>query len=188
MSSPYGYNPIEESAPGLPRHNAGLPGPRISSRPATALERAIMRVVTGLVLFAALPWTALYAFVLFAGLAASAGAYFLLRTILPGLDPATAIAWSSLAYLLPLWPVSRWEHRFAAGCRPYRAIRHVWRLALVGGGVYFLIPGSPPERILLALLAAAAMHFLLRNKTLHGEWHKILDRVWLREPQERPAS
>jgi hypothetical protein len=123
-----------------------------------------------------------------AGLAASAGAFLLLRKVSPGWDLSSQIALSSLAYLAPLWPASRLEHRFAAGSRAYRGIRHLWRLGLIGGGIYYFASALGQMRIPLALAGVVAMHFILRNKTLHGEWHNYLDLLWLRRAPGKPPA
>ena len=215
MSSPLGYNPIGESAPGLPQHDRGLPGHvpspytpisspdttsygrsyggsaggAVAYGPPSAMGRLLARVFAAVVLWALLPrWSALYPLVTGAGLVAGGVMFGLLRIFEPGLDLSSQIAFSSLGYLAPLWPASRLEHRLAASSRLYRGIRHVWRLLLAGGFAYYFASDSAGKSIPPALVAVVAMHFIVRSGRLRGEWHAYLELVGLRVSRDRATA
>ena len=206
MSSPLGYNPIAQSAPGLPRHDAPLPGhapsvytPPPSSDftsgsgsfssvgntpygelPAAALWGA--RVFAFLLFLGILPfWFVLYPLAAAAGFATATAFVAVVGALDAALDFSQRFTLASLAYLLPLWPMSRVEHRLAECYSLYRRIRQGLRLILAGGLVYYASRNAPDTALTSALLAMVVMHFLLRSQKARAVWDEFSRLLWLRK-------
>ena len=77
--------------------------------------------------------------------------------------------------------MSRLEHRLADRSWLYRRIRHVLRLALTGGLVYYASRNAPDTAITAALLAMMVMHFLLRAPKARAVWDEFSRLLWLRK-------
>lgn len=216
LSNPLGYNPIGESAPGLPRHDKQLPG-HVPGQYApiggdgfggggdapmgggyspgsggvgtgyagpswfgTWSARFLMAFVTYLTLpvqMALYPLAAVPALV--------AGYYVLnssMATML-GFDASMGNAWTcAWAALLP---AIRFETTIEDQIPGYRALRHLFRLAIVAGWFYYSCvhdEGNPPQTgLIVGLIAAVPIHFLLRSRLLKGIWDALQSMAWLRK-------
>jgi hypothetical protein len=216
LSNPLGYNPIGESAPGLPRHDKPLPGhvpgqyapiggdgfggggyaptgggnsPSSggfndayagSSWFGTWSARAIMAFITYLTLpvqmalypLAAMPAFAVGYYVLHASSLAAFG-------LDASMDNAWTCAWAALL------PAIRLETIIEDQIPGYRALRHLFRLAVVAGWFYYTCvhdEGNPPQTgLIIGLIAAVPIHFLLRSRLLKSIWDAFQSMAWLRK-------
>jgi len=215
VSDPLGYNPIAQSAPGLPRHDAGLPGhaaytPAPTSSgftpyvptyyapgrggsavygPPSPTARWIARVFAFPIWCAMLPvWGALYPLAGVTGLAAGTAAVLLLRKFYPATDLSLLISVAWMAMLIPAWPVSRFEHRLAARSKLYRYLRHILRLAAAGSLVYYASLTAPDNLIPIVAIVVVGMHFLLQASGARAIWHGFLELLCLRSTENPPTS
>ena len=197
MSTPLGFNPVGDHAPGLPGHTGPLPGhaptpwPQFDEAaaapiaagvpisggvpgagtgdfsPAAALLLLRAAAFVGL-LFVSLPWAMLYPLPAAVGVAVFA-------VLHPALgEPAIALALASL------WPASRAD-QFLARLPAYWYLRHVLRLALFGIAGYVTARDIPAAGIAVALGCAVAGHFaLVKARHVQAFWHSFLELIWMR--------
>jgi hypothetical protein len=180
LSNPLGYNPIGESAPGLPRHDKPLPAYAGPSWFGTWSARAIMAFITYLTLpvqmalypLAAVPAFAVGYYVLHASSLAAFG-------LDASMDNAWTCAWAALL------PAIRLETIIEDQIPGYRALRHLFRLAVVAGWFYYTCvhdEGNPPQTgLIIGLIAAVPIHFLLRSRLLKSIWDAFQSMAWLRK-------
>jgi hypothetical protein len=201
MSYPQGFNPVGEHAPGLPRHDAPLPGHApsaytpISSEdsPAPSYGSYTGNAYAGVgspafgiwsgrfIMVCAIAITLPIQIVLYpiagtAGLAAGAGVYLAHGTL----------DWSWTACFLALVLTMRLEIGFEDRASWYRTARHWLRLVIVAGWIYYVDRyeqlDSPQTAALMAAIFAVLMHFILRAQWTTGLWHQLQTWLWLRKP------
>jgi hypothetical protein len=202
MSTPRGFNPIGQSAPGLPRHDAPLPGhvPGQSAAPlggdaggathplpaggyfpgALWLGRGFLLVFYYLGLPALIP---LYPI---AGAPAFAVGW-LVHTVLrrAGMGFDDAMSWSWTAALVVLLPLMRVETGYADRDASYRTLRHWLRLGLFAAGTFYLEAVDQHAPSFVALVASAlvvvVLHFVLRSRYAKIVWYACQAALWLRK-------
>jgi hypothetical protein len=202
MSYPQGFNPVGEHAPGLPRHDAPLPGhapsgytptpdqdspaPTYGSYTGNATYAGAGSPAFGIwsgrfIMVCAIAITLPVQIVLYpiagtAGLAAGAAAYLAHGTL----------DWSWTACFLALVPAMRLEIGFEDRASWYRNARHWLRLAIVAGWIYYTDRyeqlDSPQTAAVMAAIFAVLMHFILRAQLTSGLWHQLQTWLWLRKP------
>ena len=193
MNTPRGYNPVGESAPGLPRHDAPLPGhvpgqytptdggndwsPSVGYR--SGVRAKVRHLVWALILVGAVYLTlpiqvALYPIAGAAGLLVG-GAFYLVA----GQD------WAWTGCFLALLLAMRLEIGVETRIASYRALRHWLRLALCAGGLYYFDIHHEGESagpaVVIALITTAIAHFILRSVLVTGFWHQLQAWCWLRK-------
>ena len=212
MNTPRGFNPIGQSAPGLPRHDAPLPG-HVSgpsqpiggadpSWPASAgglnpayngpalpggiwIGRCIFFL--GMYLLAPLQ-AALYPIAGAAGLLGAGVLYLLARATGGGYDTTHSWAWTGC--FLGVVALMRTDTRIADENPAYRSARSWLRLALAFVGMfYFSISdhhNSAGSSLLVAAVFTVIIYFLLRSKWLGFIWHALQYQSWMRSSIEPP--
>jgi peptidoglycan/LPS O-acetylase OafA/YrhL len=211
MNTPRGYNPVGESAPGLPRHDAPLPGhvpgqytpigggdewsssvggnnwsPSVGYRdpgfsPAFGIWSG--RIIMVCAIYLTLPiQLGLYPIAGAVGLAAGAAAYVTLNG--SGMDYNAVLDWTWTACFAGLVAAMRVETGIEDRVPGYRIFRHVLRLALVAGAMYYddvYHQMDPPKTAaIVALVTAVLVHFILRARLLKGIWQGLQAMLWLR--------
>jgi hypothetical protein len=207
MSDPLGFNPVAEHAPGLPRHDAPLPGhapgeytpmgggdepapftmqPMTYAPPTyfeTVMGKWFGRVITFVFILLFLPiHLALYPIGGAVGLAAGYGYYTLAASPFVSRDEVLSSAWfvAFLAFL----PMLRFENNIADRNPKYRAVRHWARLVLVAVWFYWFDVyeqgDNPGTAIIVGVICAAIMHFILRGSLTMGLWRALEHMSWLR--------
>ncbi len=195
MNEPRGYNPIGQSAPGLPRHDASVPG-HLPGDPYALIDGAgggggFNTSYTGPGLtFLAKPGSictyygtlyilapvvaALYPIAGAGGVAGAGLLYLLARITGGGYDRVHEWAW--FGCFLGLAAVFRFEMRVEASNPQYVILRRRLRLACSFFGLYYT-SASDGNPIGVSLLTAAAgtviVHFVLRSKALRFIWHSM---------------
>ncbi len=209
METPRGYNPAGQSAPGLPRHDAPLPGhvpeqyqPWVNSDNfgstgigynfnyrgqglGEAFGRWSTRVFMAFITYLTLPMQLVLYPV--AGMPAFGAGYFVYHTVLAtgsGYDTAMGTAWM-LAWLV-LLPAMRIETGIETQVPGYRTVRHLFRIIAGAGWIYYAGVLDEPVRTpqlaaLTALIAAVAIHILLRMRIARGMWDAFQTTSWLRK-------
>lgn len=204
MNTPRGYNPVGQSAPGLPRHDAPLPGhvpgeyvpsggdstagglnthytgPGLGDRFGTWSARVFMAFATYLTLPMQL---VLYPI---AAIPAVIVGYFIFHwgiAVAIGYD--TAMYWTWTCAWLVLLPSIRFETGIESQIPGYRGLRHAFRVvAFTGWFYYFAINDQmdPPQvALVIALIVAIPIHFILRSRLLRGMWDAFQMLSWLRK-------
>lgn len=120
-----------------------------------------------------------------------------LAVVAPHLDESVAIVLRAIPALCVLWIVGRHEPCFEE-VPGYRVVRHIFRLALLGGIAHFwylnwtvdhISPNLPmlertlrnPFHIPLVLITIVGLHFLfIRGERVRQWWHENLELVRLR--------
>jgi hypothetical protein len=203
MSTPRGNNPVAESAPGLPRHDAPLPGhaPGQSASPgmggdasaapyplpsggyfpgAIWFGRGFLLVLSYVGLPALIP---LYPIAGAPALVAGWIAHAVLRRAGMGYDDA--MSWSWTAALVVLLPMMRFEIDYAERNPSYRALRHWLRLALFASGTFYLeaIDQHAPAfvAVVASALVAVVLHFVLRSRLAKIVVYACQQSLWLRK-------
>ena len=214
MNTPRGYNPIGQSAPGLPRHDAPLPGhvPGGPSQPLGGADPAspgsggfntaytgpglpawctnpIVRLMFfGWVYLTAPIEAALYPIAGAAGLACAGVFYGLARMMGAGYDTRQGWAWTGC--FIGVVALMRFETGFEADNPGYVTLRRWLRLALCFIGMfYFSIreqADSAGSAFVVAAVFTAIMYFVLRSKWLRFVWHTLQSISWMR-PAIAPA-
>jgi hypothetical protein len=204
MNTPRGFNPVGESAPGLPRHDAPLPGhvpgqatptptqpenwsPSAGYRDpgfSPAFGKWSGRVIMVCAIYLTLPLqVALYPIAGAAGVLAGFVVYIGLSGSGMGRDEILSWCWS--VCFLALLPAMRVETGLEGRVPAYRKLRHWLRLALIAGGFYYFQvhdQGEPPQSsALIAVIVAALAHFFLRAKLTRGLWNAFQTWLWLRK-------
>jgi hypothetical protein len=203
MSYPQGFNRVGEHAPGLPRHDAPLPGHApsgytpISSEDSSAPTYGSYtgnahyadpgfspafgiwsgRIIMLGAIAVTLPLqVALYPIAGTVGLVAVAAAYL----------AHVGLEWSWSACFCAFVPAMRLEIAFENRASWYRTARHCLRLAIVAGWIYYVDRyqqlDSPQMAALMAAIFAVLMHFILRAQLTSGLWHQLQTWLWLRKP------
>jgi hypothetical protein len=194
MDTPRGYNPVGQSAPGLPHHDAPLPGhvPGQATPIGGAQDWAPRTGYFGPGIGAAGIWFARI-FMVFAiyltlplqiALYPIAGAAGLLVGALIYLaSGAMDLAWPvCFAVLLPVMRIETGvEDRYPS----YRKARHWLRLALCFGAMYYFDTHEQMESagtaVVIALITTAIAHFVLRARLTSGMWQMFQKMAWLRK-------
>jgi hypothetical protein len=203
MSTPRGHNPVAESAPGLPRHDAPPQGhaPGQSTKPGMSgdASAAPWRLPTGgyfpgaiwfgrgflLVLsYVGLPvLIALYPIAGAPALAAGWNAHTVLHQAGMGYDDT--MSWSWTAALVVLLPMMRVEIDCADRNPSYRALRHWLRLVLFASGTFYLeaIDQHAPAfvAVVASALVAVVLHFVLRSRHTKIVSYSCQRNLWLRK-------
>ena len=210
MSTPQGYNPIGQFAPGLPRHDGSLPGhvpgqymppadmsgstqpdtnwsPSVGYRdpgfsPGFGLWSA--RIIMLCAVWISLPLQmGLYPLAGAVGLAAGFIVFAAIGGASTGFDGAMNIVWNA-AYLSFL-PLMRLETRLDTNVPAYRSLRHCLRLVLAAVAIFYLQvheqQDPPVQAAVVAVIFAAIVHFLLRMKFARGMWAMFQTMAWLRK-------
>ena len=200
MSTPRGHNPVAESAPGLPRHDAPPQGhaPGQSTAPGMG-GNAPWRLPTGgyfpgaiwfgrgflLVLsYVGLPaLIALYPIAGAPALAAGWIAHTLLHRTGMGYDDT--MSWSWTAALVVLLPMMRVEIDYADHNPSYRALRRWLRFALFASGTFYLeaIDQHAPAfvAVVASALVAVMLHFVLHSRHAKIVMYSCQRNLWLRK-------
>lgn len=204
MNTPRGYNPIGQSAPGLPRHDAPLPG-HVSGQSAAPgiggaasatpfglptgggyfpgaiwFGRGFLLVLTYLGLPVLIP---LYPIAGAPALLAGWIAHSMLRGGGMGYDDA--MSWSWTTAFVVLLPMMRVEIDYADRNPSYRALRHWLRLALFALGTFYLEAVDQHAPVFVAVVASAlvavVLHFVLRSRYAKLVLHACQQSLWLRK-------
>jgi hypothetical protein len=206
MNTPRGFNPIGESAPGLPRHDAPLPGhvpggpsqPLGGSDPSWTpptsaytgpglpawLAKPIARCAFFLWVYLTAPLQAALYPIAGATGAAGAGLFYLLaRAGGGGYDTRHGWAWAGCFLgVVALMPI---ETRFEAENPRYRSLRHWVRLVLSFIGMFYFTVreqgNSAGTAFVVAAVFTAIVHFVLRSNALRFIWHSLQYVSWMRK-------
>jgi len=208
MNTPRGYNPIGQSAPGLPRHDAPLPGhvpgahsqPLGGAEPGSAGNGGFNAAYTGpglpawctkpIVRFMYFLWVyltaplqaALYPIAGVAGLACAGLCYGLARMVGGGYDTTHGWAWTGC--FLGVVALTRFETGFEADNPGYVSLRRWLRLVLSFIGMFYFTVREPGNSVGSAFVVAAVftviVHFVLRSKWLRFIWHTLQHISWMR--------
>jgi hypothetical protein len=209
MSSPLGYNPIGQSAPGLPRHDAPLPGHVAgaytpiggavdysspspvyrgggfvagSYGPPSAFTLWLARIFAFFATWITLPLAmTLYPLAGLVALAVGTASYFVVWNPALVLDPGSRTMIQSLLMLMSFLPAARLDIALAEKFTLYRYVRFAARLAIICGALYFSQAAEPKTAISTALIAAAIAFFILRAKALREIGHGFQRLLWLRK-------
>ena len=199
MNEPRGFNPVGEHAPGLPRHDAPLPGhvpgqynPGSGDDSASAGgapfryqpgapvlgERFLAKWVAPLFVLGFIYLTVPVQMVLYplAGAAAlvTAGPVYLL---FGGASHDTRMSWTWFIAFLAILAALRFENGFAEREPQYARVRQVWRL--LGCFAWFTwyqvhwqhTPAG--TAFVVAAVATVLMYFILRSRLAVGLWHAL---------------
>jgi len=216
MDMPRGFNPVGQSAPGLPRHDAPLPGhvPGAPSLPLgggdapTPANGGFNTAYTGpgLPLWVTQPiarflfflWVYLFAPVVaalypIAGAAGLVGAglfYLLARIMGGGYDTTHGWAWTGC--FLGVVALMRTETRLEGEIPGYLAARRWIRLGLCFIFMFYMSVreqgNSAGSSFLVAAIFTVIMHFVLRSKWLRFVWHAMQHTSWMRASVESPFT
>lgn len=199
MSTPQGYNPIGQHAPGVARHDASLPGhvsgsafPNIGGGsdeawPPPGVNGAGVnfppwfgewygRIVLVAAMYLTVPLqVALYPIAGAAGVVAGGVAYLV----------SGSLNWAWTATFLGLLAMMRTEIGYEGRSPAYRVQRHWLRLGLCFLGMVYFDVHEQHDGVLTALLVSAiftvAVHFVLRAKLLRRIWEGLQIMAWLRK-------
>jgi hypothetical protein len=210
MNTPRGYNPIGESAPGLPRHDAPLPGHVPDQQPSGSGE-SFQPAPGGLnpaysgpallggsakwgVRFAFFIWVyltapieaALYPVAGAAGLLGAAIGYGFSRVLGGGYDQTHGWAWAGC--FVGVVALMRFETNLAIRNPAYAAVRTWLRLVVAFTGMlYFCVQGDgapASQGFVVAAITSVALYFMLRSKYLRFVWHVLQHTSWMRSSAE----
>jgi hypothetical protein len=203
MNTPLGHNPVAQPAPGLPRHDAPLPGHAPGQSTAAEMGgaasatpfglpiggyfpgaiwfgRGFLLVLSYLGLPALIP---LYPMAAAPALAAGWVAYTVLHRA--GTRYDDSMSWSWTTALVVLLPLMRVEIDYADRSPSYRALRHWFRLLLFASGTFYLetVDQHAPAfvAVLASALVAVALHFVLRFPLAKLVLHACQQSLWLRK-------
>jgi hypothetical protein len=212
MDTPRGYNPIGESAPGLPRHDAPLPGhvpggpsqPLGGADPSGPASGGFNTAYTGpglpawctkpIIWFMFFVWmyltapieAALYPIAGIAGAMVAGVFYVFARVIGGGYDTTHSWAWTGC--FLGVVALMRSETSFEVNNPRYRSLRHWLRLVLSFiGMLYFSVHeqgSSVGTSLVVAAIFSMLVHFILRSKWLRFVWHTLQYTSWMRKSVE----
>jgi len=194
MDTPRGYNPVGQSAPGLPRHDAALPGhvpgqyepvggadnwaPRVGySGPGIGAAGVwLTRIFVVFAIYLTLPiQVALYPIAGAPALLVGAAIYVASRTM--------DVAWP--VCFVVLLPMMRVETGVADRYPSYRKARHWLRLLLCFGALYYFDTHEQMDQagtaVVIALIITAIAHFILRARLPSGMWEMFQSMTWLRK-------
>jgi hypothetical protein len=201
MNTPQGWNPIGQSAPGLPRHDAPLPGHVSGQSAASGLggEASATPLPSGgyfpgaiwfgrgfILLLSYLGLPILIPLYPIAGAPAFVAGWFangMFRSAGMGYDDAMSWAWT--VALIVLLPIMRFEIAFADRNPSYRALRHGLRLVLFALGTFYLEAIDQHAPFLIAVLTSAfitvILHFVLRSPLAKLVMYACQHSLWLRK-------
>ena len=206
MNTPRGYNPVGQSAPGLPRHDAPLPGhvpgqyqPLGGGEDAAPTNYNVGyrdpnfppwfgiwsgRIVYFFTTYITLPiQVALYPIAGAAGLVAGSCVYLLLRVTGAGVDRAQDWAWT--ACFLGLVALMRTEIRTEESNASYRSMRQWLRLGICFVGMFWFAVrdrhDSAGAAFLVTAIFTAIVYFVLRSKWGTLIWHGLQSMSWMRK-------
>jgi hypothetical protein len=207
MSTPQGYNPVGQSASGLPRHDAPLPGhvpgqyapqadaaqsdanwsPSVGYRdpgfsPGFGLWSA--RVIMFCAIWITLPLQmALYPIAGAVSLVTGVIVYRMIGGAGAGFDGSMNLAWNAAFFALVA--MMRVETGLETRLPFYRPLRHCLRLVFVAAWFFYYQvheQGEPPvPAAIVAVIVAAIMHFVLRLQMARGLWDTFQTMAWLRK-------
>ncbi|HEY4339852.1 MAG TPA: hypothetical protein VGM97_07895 [Steroidobacteraceae bacterium] len=208
-NTPRGYNPIGQSAPGLPRHDVQIPG-HVSGGPSQPLGGAdpsgpagggfnTAYTGPGLPDWATKPigrflffgWmyltapveAAMYPIAGIAGLVGAGVFYLFARIVGGGYDTRHSWAWTGC--FLGVVALMRFETNFENANPAYKLLRHWLRLAFIFiGMIYFGIQeqgNSFGTALVVAAVGSVIAHFVLRSKWLRFVWHGLQQTSWMRK-------
>jgi hypothetical protein len=208
MNTPRGYNPIGQSAPGLPRHDAQVPGhvsgtpiPNIGGgEPAPTAQPGLNPAYTGpglpdwctkpigRVLFffwvylTAPVEAALYPIAGAAGLAGGGIGWLIARALGGGYDMTHGWAWTGC--FIGVVALMRTDIRIEAQNAGYRALRRWLRLGLSFAFMLALNLSEQGSSVGSAIIVAAVftgiVFLVLRSKYLRFVWHTLQHVSWMR--------
>jgi hypothetical protein len=214
MDTPRGYNPVGQSAPGLPHHDAPLPG-HVPGTPSQLLGGAdapspanggFNTAYTGpglpdwatkpFIRFAFFLWVyltapveaALYPIAGAAGLVGAGLFYLLARMMGGGYDTTHGWAWTGC--FLGVVALMRTETRLEDKIPGYLSARRWVRLALCFIFMFYMNAhdqgNSAGSSFMVAAVFTVIMHFVLRSKWLRFVWHVLQEASWMRTSMESP--
>jgi hypothetical protein len=214
MDTPRGYNPVGQSAPGLPRHDAPLPG-HVPGGPSLHLGGAdapspgnggFNTAYTGpglpawatqpFIRFAFFLWVyltapveaALYPIAGVAGLVGAGLFYLLARMMGGGYDTTHGWAWTGC--FLGVVALMRTETRLEDEIPGYKSARRWLRLLLCFIFMFYMSAhdqgNSAGSSFVVAGVFTVIMHFVLRSKWLRFVWHVLQQTSWMRTSVESP--
>jgi hypothetical protein len=215
MSTPQGFNPVGDHAPGLPRHDAGLPGHVsgggfaniggggedqwfVRNRVGDPGLPPIVGIWFGRValyacMYILLPvQMALYPIAGAVALGAGLVSYLALSIVGMGYD--SKMDWVWMIAFIGLVASMRTEIGYEASHPTYRDQRHWARLGLLFLAMIYMAIHEQHESFGMALLLGAVMsvaaHFILRQKMLRMIWDGLQILGWLRPkpPEPEPAT
>jgi hypothetical protein len=204
MSTPQGYNPIGQHAPGLPRHDAQLPGhvsgtqfPNIGGGGDEAWQPGANyagvdfppwfglwsgRFALWFAMYLTVPvQIALYPIAGAAALVAGGFAYLLFSAM----GSSGALDWAWTGAFFGLLAAMRTEISFEERLPAYRAQRQWLRLGLCFLGMLYFDIHDQGDGFVTALLVSAIftaiMYFVLKIKILRQIWEGMQIMAWLRK-------
>jgi len=205
VSTPQGYNPIGQHAPGVARHDAPLPGhvagtpfPNIGGGADEAWQPHVYNGAANfppwfgewsgrLILWCAMYLTVPLQMALYpiAGIAAVvAGVVVYLLT--------GSLDWTWTGAFMGLLATMRTETGYEDRLPDYRALRHWLRLVLCFLGMLYFDIHDQHDGVLKALLVTAIftviVHFILRAKLLRRIWDGLQIMGWLRKSPDPAQS
>lgn len=202
METPRGYNPIGQSAPGVARHDAPLPGHVPGSfqniggdtdqiypaRTGASVMPEWMRIwftraIFFLTTYLLVPVQAgLYPIAGIVGGIAAGVVYGIMRVGGATMDSRDGTAW--MVCFLVLVPLLRIETNYETANLEYPKLRHWFRLVFALVGFTYLgvheQHDSLGAALLGAALATAVLHFVLKWKFLRIVWHNFQMDGWVR--------
>jgi hypothetical protein len=209
METPRGYNPVAQPAPGLPRHDAPLPGhapiqfdPLVNSDTfgwtangynvnyrgpglGDAFGKWSCRFIMAFITYLILPMQLVLYPV--AGMPAFAAGYFIDHAgLAAGAGYDASMGWAWTCAWLVLLPAMRIETGIETQVPGYRTVRHLFRVLIGGAWFYYAVlhkevAGTSQLAALDALVVAALIHFILRFKLARGMWDSFQMISWLRK-------
>jgi hypothetical protein len=123
----------------------------------------------------------LYPLTILMALAPAAAAVALIPRVDPTLDLTSRIALGSLVGFVAFWPLSRVDYWLAKNVL-YRSLRHLARLAMVGGYVFYnasVTVRATTQGSLVAALVAVGIGHLVLTKGPQTFWHGVMRAVRL---------
>jgi hypothetical protein len=123
----------------------------------------------------------LYPLTILMALAPAAAAVALIPRIDPTLDLSSRIALGSVVAVIAFWPLSRVDYWLAKNVL-YRTLRHLARLAVVGGYVFYntsVTGRGPASGSLVAAVVAAGLAHLVLKKGPQSFWQGVMRSVRL---------
>lgn len=211
MNTPRGFNPVGESAPGLPRHDAPLPGhvpgqyqPLGGSDEGASFNVGYKdpnfppwfgvwsgRIAYFVANYITVPiQAALYPIAGAAGLVAGTVTYLLMRLVGAGIDRAHDWAWT--ACFLGLMALMRTEIRTESSNPSYTTLRQWLRLGTCFVAMFYLAVreqhDSAGTAFIVSAIFTAIMFFVLRSRWVRFIWHGLQVMAWMRPAPEGVAT